>query len=274
MKHCYRIVVGVAARVRGTFLAGVLLAGIAAIASAQQGTPGYEPQVGQPGKDVVWVPTPPELVEEMLDMAKVTSSDFVIDLGSGDGRIAIAAAKRGARAMGIEYNPEMVALSNRYASLAQVTDRVKFVKADIFESDLSQATVITMYLLPYLNLKLRSRLLALKPGTRVVSHAFTMEDWSPDMHAMVGGRDAFLWIIPARVTGTWRLRYRAGAADETAEIALTQVFQKFDGIAVLARSGSGGAKPVGLVDTALSGSSPPGSGPPASSRRRARRGGA
>lgn len=220
----------------------------AVAAFAQEGTPGFEPQVGQPGKDVVWVPTPEDLVARMLDMAKVTASDYVIDLGSGDGRIAIAAGKRGAHALGIEYNPEMVALSNRNAKAAGVADRVKFVKADIFESDFSRATVITMYLLPYLNLRLRPTILSLKPGTRVVSHAFTMEDWEPDQRAMVEGRDAYLWIVPAKVEGTWNVRYRVGAGEETAQVALTQTFQKFQGTAAI-----GQAKQIGVVGARLNG---------------------
>jgi hypothetical protein len=165
----------------------------------------FEPQYGQAGKDVIWIPTPEELVEKMLDMAKVTASDYVIDLGSGDGRTVIAAAKRGARAMGIEYNPDMVALSESNAAKAGVADRAKFAKADIFASDFSQATVITMYLLPSLNLKLRPALLDLKPGTRIVSHAFEMGEWKPDEETTASVRTAYLWIVPAKVTGTWQL---------------------------------------------------------------------
>ena len=142
--------------------------------------PTYEPQVGQEGKDVVWVPTPQALVDKMLDMAKVTPQDFLMDLGSGDGRTVITAAKRGVRATGIKYNPDMVELSNRNAAAAGVGDKVKFMKADLFETDLSQATVITMFLLPTINMKLRPTILNLKPGTRIVSNTFTMEDWQAD----------------------------------------------------------------------------------------------
>src|SRR5688572_22941785 len=139
--------------------------------------PAYEPQVGQEGKDVVWVPTPQALVDKMLDMAKLTPKDYVIDLGSGDGRTVITAAKRGARALGIEYNPKMVELAKRSAEQEGVASRASFMKADIFESDFSEATVITMFLLPEINLKLRPKILGLKPGTRIVSNTFTMGDW-------------------------------------------------------------------------------------------------
>ena len=176
-------------------------------AAQQQGEKVFTPQVGQAGKDVIWVPTPPELVEKMLQMARITPNDFVIDLGSGDGRIAIAAAKKfGARSMGVEFNPNMVALSNREAQRQGVTDKVKFLNADIFETDFSQATIITMYLLPDLNLKLRPKILEQKPGTRVVSHQFNMEEWQPDETANIDNRLALLWIVPAQVGGNWALR--------------------------------------------------------------------
>ena len=141
---------------------------IAAGVCAQPAKKEFEPVVGQEGKDVIWVPTPQSLVNRMLDMAKVTPADFVIDLGSGNGITVISAAKRGARALGIEYNPDMVELSKRNAAREGVSDQATFMKADIFESDFSQATVITMYLLPSLNLKLRPTILDLKPGTRIV----------------------------------------------------------------------------------------------------------
>ena len=190
---------------------------------------GYQPQVGQAGKDVVWVPTDEGLVGKMLDMAKVTPQDVVIDLGSGDGRTVIAAAKRGARAYGIEYNPDMVDLSIRNAAEAGVSDKATFAKADIFESDFSKATVITMFLLPDINLKLRPRLLDLKPGTRVVSNSFTMEDWSADETTNMEGKcatwcTAFLWIIPAKVEGKWRL--------QDGELTITQQFQIIKGTLV------------------------------------------
>jgi precorrin-6B methylase 2 len=201
----------------------------------QQG--GYQPQVGQAGKDVVWVPTDEGLVGKMLDMAKVTPQDVVIDLGSGDGRTVIAAAKRGARAYGIEYNPDMVDLSIRNAAEAGVSDKATFAKADIFESDFSKATVITMFLLPDINLKLRPRLLNLKPGTRVVSNSFTMEDWQADETTRMEGNcatwcTAFLWIIPPNIEGKWRL--------QDGELTITQQFQIIKGTLV-----SGGkSKPI------------------------------
>jgi SAM-dependent methyltransferase len=170
----------------------------------------FEPTVGQAGKDVVWVPTPQTLVEKMLEIAKVTPQDFLIDLGSGDGRTVIAAAKRGTRAMGIEYNSDMVELSKRNAAAAAVSDKTTFVKADLFETDLSKATVITMFLLPEINLKLRPKILNLKPGTRIVSNSFTMEDWEADETATVtkdctSWCTALLWIVPGKVEGTWQL---------------------------------------------------------------------
>jgi len=187
----------------------------------------FEPQVGQPGKDVVWVPTPQVLVEKMLDMAKVGPQDFVMDLGSGDGRTVITAAKRGARAVGIEYNPDMVALSQANAKKEGVTDRATFQRADIFETDFSKAQVITLFLLPSLNMKLRPTILSMRPGTRVVSNTFTMEDWTPDETATVGDDcvswcTALLWIVPAKAEGTWTV---PGAGDLT----LYQQFQMVTG---------------------------------------------
>lgn len=196
----------------------------AAQAPAAQGP--YQPTVGQPGKDVVWVPTPQALVDRMLDMARLTPRDVLIDLGSGDGRTVITAARRGATALGIEYNPDMVALATKNAADAGVSDRARFVKADIFESDFSKATVITLFLLPQLNLKLRPTLLGLAPGTRIVSNSFTMEDWEADETATVtegctSWCTALLWIVPAKIEGAWRL----GDAD----LVLTQQFQKIGG---------------------------------------------
>jgi len=212
---------------RRSFLAFLLLALAAGIhPQARAADTGFEPHVGQEGKDVIWVPTPEALVEKMLDMAKVTASDYVIDLGSGDGRTVIAAAKRGVRALGIEYNPDMVELSKRNAEKEGVTDKASFVKADLFESDFSKATVITMYLLPQINIKLRPKILDLKPGTRIVSHAFTMEEWTADDKATVSdsssyNRTAYLWIVPAKVEGTWQLTQ--------GELSLKQSFQMITG---------------------------------------------
>jgi hypothetical protein len=196
-----------------------------AFAQATQEKP-FEPTVGQAGKDVVWVPTPQALVNKMLDMAKVTPSDFLMDLGSGDGRTVITAAKRGIKAMGVEYNPDMVALSQRNAAAAGVSDKATFVKADIFETDFSKATVITLFLLPDLNLRLRPKLLEMAPGTRVVSNSFRMEAWEPDETATVSEDcvswcTALLWIVPAKVEGTWR------TAD--GDLTLSQQFQVVSG---------------------------------------------
>ncbi|HWL03802.1 MAG TPA: class I SAM-dependent methyltransferase [Xanthobacteraceae bacterium] len=170
----------------------------------------FKPQVGQRGKDVIWVPTPQALVDRMLDMARVTVDDFVIDLGSGDGRTVITAAKRGVKAMGIEYNPDMVELSTRNAAKEGVSDKASFVKADLFETDFSQASVITMFLLSDINLRLRPKILDMKPGTRIVSNTFDMGDWKSD--DMVQAREgctsycrAYFWIVPAKVEGNWKI---------------------------------------------------------------------
>ncbi|OGA53086.1 MAG: hypothetical protein A3G24_17885 [Betaproteobacteria bacterium RIFCSPLOWO2_12_FULL_62_13] len=186
----------------------------------------YAPVVGQEGKDVIWVPTPQALVERMLQIAKTTPNDYVIDLGSGDGRTVITAAKKyGVRALGIEYNPDMVELSRRNAEKEGVADRAQFVHGDIFQTDFSKATVLTLYLLPNLNLKLRPTILNMKPGTRVVSHAFSMDDWQPDQTDTVEGRTAYLWIVPAKVEGSWRW----GSA-RTYELVLRQHFQQIEGL--------------------------------------------
>jgi hypothetical protein len=205
---------------------GVLLVAVSVYGQTQAPPKPFEPEVGQAGKDVVWVPTSQALVDKMLDMANVTPQDYVIDLGSGDGRTVITAAKRGARASGIEYNPDMVELSKKNAQQAGVGAKATFAKADLFESDFSQATVITMFLLPSINLKLRPKLLEMKPGTRVVSNTFTMEDWEPDETATIGGDcsswcTALLWIVPAKVDGSWRL--------PQGDLTLTQQFQMVSG---------------------------------------------
>lgn len=199
---------------------------VAATASAQTQAKPFEPTVGQAGKDVVWVPTPQALVDKMLDLAKLTPQDFLMDLGSGDGRTVITAAKRGARALGIEFNPDMVELSRKNAAAAGVSDRATFEKGDLFEADLSKAQVITMFLLPSINMKLRPKLLELRPGTRIVSNSFTMEDWVADEQANVTENctswcTALLWIIPAKVQGSWQM--------PQGELQLTQQFQMLSG---------------------------------------------
>ena len=188
----------------------------------------FKPEVGQSGKDVVWVPTSYALVNKMLDMAKATTSDYVIDLGSGDGRTVITAAKRGIRALGIEYNPNMVELSKSAAAKEGVSDKATFMKADLFETDFSKATVITMFLLPDINLKLRPKILGLKPGTRIVSNTFTMGEWEADETGTAASdenssyyRTALLWIVPAKADGAWK--------SASGDITFKQEFQKVSG---------------------------------------------
>ncbi|HEY9446742.1 MAG TPA: class I SAM-dependent methyltransferase [Burkholderiales bacterium] len=186
----------------------------------------YEPYVGQEGKDVVWVPTPQSLVDRMLDIARLGPDDRLIDLGSGDGRTVITAATRGARALGIEYDADMVTLAKRNAQKAGVADKARFRRADLFQADLSAATVITMFLLPEINMKLRPTLLALKPGTRIVSNSFRMGNWKPDA-TTTAKKDctdyctAHLWIVPASVAGTWNT--------PQGTLTLKQRFQYFTG---------------------------------------------
>ena len=191
-------------------------------------TEAYKPVVGQAGKDVVWVPTPQPLVDKMLEMANLTRNDIHFDLGSGDGRTVITAAKRGANSTGVEYNPDMVALSKRLAQQEGVGSTAKFVEGDIFKTDFRHATVVTLFLLSDLNLKLRPTLLDMKPGTRVVSNTFTMGEWKPDQTQAVTEKDgctayctAHLWIVPAKVGGKWRL--------PDGELQLTQTFQELTG---------------------------------------------
>jgi len=193
----------------------ILLSSISSVlfSQSQIKTPVFIPYVGQPGKDVIWVPTPPELVDKMLDLADVSEKDFLIDLGSGDGRTVIAAAKLGAKALGIEFNPDMVELSKKKAEEAGVSNKTNFVVADLFGYDLSEATVITMFLLPDINLRLRPHLLDLRPGTRIVSNTFTMGEWQPDFEEMAEGNwdtwfTALMWIIPAKVEGIWNIGSR------------------------------------------------------------------
>ena len=203
-----------------------LVAASVVVAQTAQPSPQFQPTVGQAGKDVVWVPTPQTTVDKMLELAKITPQDNLIDLGSGDGRLVITAAKRGLKAHGIEYNPDMVELSKKNAAAEGVTDKATFAKADIFQSDFSKATVITMFLLPDLNMKLRPIILDMKPGTRIVSNTFTMGEWMADQTATVTTDcpnycTALLWIVPAKVQGTWKL--------PQGELKLTQTFQTFTG---------------------------------------------
>jgi hypothetical protein len=198
--------------IRHRIALGCLIAA-ATVACAQTTGPKteYVPQVGQHGKDVIWVPTPQALVDKMLALGKVTPQDTLVDLGSGDGRTVITAAKRGTKALGIEYNPDMVELSKRNAENAGVAGKAEFKRADLFATDFSNATVVTMFLLPDINLKLRPKLLEMKPGTRVVSNSFTMGDWKWDDSVTATAEEgctsyctAYLWIVPAKVEGTWK----------------------------------------------------------------------
>jgi SAM-dependent methyltransferase len=209
-----------------SLLAPPVTAGRQAPPQPQPQTRPFEPEIGQPGKDVVWVPTTPELVEKMLDMAAVTPRDVVMDLGSGDGRNVIAAAKRGARGVGFEYNPDMVALSERLAREAGVADKATFVQGDMYEADISNATVMALFLLPSNLEKLRDKFLRLKPGTRLVMNTFAIPEWEPDESDKVGGECAswctsLLYYVPAQVAGTWKL--------PQGDLVLSQRFQILSG---------------------------------------------
>jgi SAM-dependent methyltransferase len=204
---------------------GLALVAALNLSQAQPAT-GYQPSVGQEGKDVVWVPTSNALVDKMLDLAAVTASDFLVDLGSGDGRTVIAAAKRGAKALGIEYNPELVELSRRNAAKEGIADRAAFEEGDVFETDFSKATVITLFLLQELNLRLRPKILDMNPGVRVVSNTFDMDDWMPEQRIRISEGctrycTAFFWIVPAKLEGTWKM--------PRGELALKQTYQMLSG---------------------------------------------
>jgi hypothetical protein len=201
-----------------------------ALSHAQASTGAFVPQVGQQGKDVIWVPTPDALVNRMLKMARVGPEDYVVDLGSGDGKIVIAAARDfRARSLGVEYNPDMVSVSRRNAERAGVADRARFEQGDIFQFDYSAATVVTMYLLPGLNMKLRPTLLKMRPGTRLVTHQFTMGSWEPDDASTVDNRPGYLWIVPAPVGGPWKMTTTDGRGSAETAVSFTQVFQNVTG---------------------------------------------
>jgi hypothetical protein len=193
----------------------------------------FQPQVGQSGKDVIWVPTPDELVSRMLNAAKVTKDDLVFDLGAGDGKIAISAARDfGARSVGIEFKKEMAELARCNAQRAGVSDRVTIINGDIFKEDFSKATVISMYLLPELNLRLRPTILKMKPGTRIVTNSFTMGDWEPDRVLSGPGNTGYYWVVPASVEGNWALEGLDG--NTAATLSLTQRYQRVGGTIALA----------------------------------------
>jgi hypothetical protein len=196
-------------------------------AAAQAAKP-FEPVSGQAGKDVVWVPSPPDMVNKLMEMAKVTPADFVIDLGSGDGRNIIAAAKLGARALGVEYNPEMVALSRRLAEQAGVAGTAQFVEADMYTYDISKANVLALFLLPVNMNRLAPKFLELAPGSRVVANTFGIDGWEPDERATLPPAseceswcEAMLWIVPGKVFGTWTMG--------NGSMTLTQDYQTVQG---------------------------------------------
>ncbi|MGH6770238.1 MAG: class I SAM-dependent methyltransferase [Xanthobacteraceae bacterium] len=199
---------------------------VAAVAAAQESTKPYEPVPGQSGKDSVWVPTPNYMLDKMFEVVRLTPQDFVIDLGSGDGRTVIAAAKRGARALGIEFNPKLVALSQQRAEKAGVADRATFVEGDMFTADLSKATVLALFMLPDQLAKLAPKFLTLRPGTRIVLNTFSIPKWDADQTRRIGGRckdwcTVLLYVVPAKVAGTWRLG--------EGELTFQQTFQKVTG---------------------------------------------
>jgi precorrin-6B methylase 2 len=220
------------ARGRITAFCLVSLLAAATIQAQQPPAKPFEPVEGLAGKDVPWVPTPNELVERMLDAAKVTPQDFVIDLGSGDGRNVIAAARRGATALGVEYNPDLVELSKKRAAEAGVAAKATFVHGDMYEADISKASVLALFLLPQNMTRLREKFLALKPGSRVVSNTFSIEGWDPDYYEVIPNClewcTLYLWVVPANIQGTWRT--------PEGTLTLTQAYQKF--------SGSRGTRPV------------------------------
>ena len=229
-----------ARRVISGGVAAMMLAGVALSAQTATTQKPFEPKVGQPGKDVVWVPTPQATVDAMLNLAKLTKDDFLIDLGSGDGITVITAAKRGARAMGIEFNPDMVALAEKNAKEAGMTARATFKQGDFFKTDFSQANVLTMFLLPSLNEALRPTILNMKPGTRVVTNTFRMgsgdDEWKPETEVRVDGCEsswctAILYVVPAKVDGVWTMG--------TDKLTLTQKYTEFGGTLGAAAISSG-----------------------------------
>ena len=208
------------------FIFGILFLLPELLFCQNNGNRDFEPELGQEGKDVIWYPTPGQLVEKMLDMAKLTPEDLLIDLGSGDGRIVIAAAKRGVHAIGIEYNPDMIEFSKKKAAQKGVTELTDFVEADLYEYDLSRASVITMFLLPEINKKLRPKILELNPGTRIITNTFSMQDWTYDEMQVIDDESitwntAYLWFVPAKVEGTWKCA--------EGELKLTQEYQMVSG---------------------------------------------
>jgi SAM-dependent methyltransferase len=204
-----------------TLMIAVVLAATTAFAQQKP----FEPQVGQAGKDVVWVPSPEETVKKMMEMGEITPKDVVVDLGSGDGRNVIAAAKLGAQALGVEYNPDMVELSKRLAKEAGVPDKAQFVQGDMFQAEFSKATALVLFLLPSNLLQLRDKFANLRPGTRIVSNTFSIQDWTPEKTETLSDCTSWctvmLYIVPAKVDGTWKL--------PQGELALKQTYQTLAG---------------------------------------------
>ncbi len=212
----------------GAIVAVAIVIALCSVTHAQEPQKPFEPKNGQSGKDVVWVPSPPAMVDKMLEMAKVTPSDFVMDLGSGDGRNIIAAAKLGARAVGVEFNPDMVALSRRLAAEAGVADKAQFVEGDMYAADISQATVLALFLLPVNLNRLAPKFLDMKPGSRIAGNTFGIDGWEPDDRFTLDQSsdcsswcEALLWIVPAKAAGTWTW------ANGT--ITITQSYQMIQG---------------------------------------------
>jgi len=213
--------------IRSLIVLSLSISSVALFSQEKSRNKDFQPEEGLEGKNVPYITTPQELVIKMLELAKITPEDFLIDLGSGDGRTVIAAAKLGTRALGIEYNPELVKLSANNAKKEGVSDRAQFIEADFFEYDFSKATVITAFLLPEINMKLRPKFLNMKPGTRIVTNTFTMQDWHYDEVAGTGDKSnrwntAYLWIVPAKVAGKWILT-------QGGELTFLQEFQMLTG---------------------------------------------
>ncbi|MFZ4602766.1 MAG: methyltransferase domain-containing protein [Caulobacterales bacterium] len=234
-----------------TIIAAVFAVGLAVFggaATAQETAPSatFTPEIGMPGKDVIWMPTVDTLLTAMLDAAAVKPGELVIDLGSGDGRIPIVAARDyGARARGIEYNPDLVTLSRENARKAGVAEKVEFIEGDIFKLDWSMADVLTLYLLPEINLQIREDILKMRPGVRVISNSFTMGDWKPDRVLTVDRRNAYFWVVPADVSGKWRLKPATGRA---ITLQIEQKYQKI--LSVQARRGG---RALAVADASLAG---------------------
>ena len=208
-------------------LSALLISGMNFAFATTPAAPSYTPVQGQAGKDVIWIPTPEGLIDKMLTAAKVTDKDKLFDLGAGDGIIAITAARKyGAQSVGIEYNPDMAQFARRKVAEAGMNDKVRIITGDIFQEDFSSATVVTLYLMPHLNMKLRPTLLKMKPGTRVVSHAFTMGDWEPDETMSFNHTQGYFWVVPAQIEGSWVMN---GFDGGPIRVNLSQSFQNIGG---------------------------------------------